>query len=283
MANEPRRLAAAGAGNEDLWDLSFSLNSVNNLIPDHQEVVSIPPDRNVLDAIMLMQANGFSQVPIIQGGVVLGSFSYRSFAQGVIQAQRHGQRIESLQVADCLESLHFAHVTDGLTDLLDEFDRRDAVLVGGPDRLLGLATTADALRFLFRLASPFILLQEIELALRHIIGTSIAPGTLESVIRKSIGQQYSDAPDKMPNSLDALSMAQYGTIICARDNYRLFQEVLGPNRTWTQSKLVSVNQLRNDVMHFRRQLTSEDLGTLISVREWLFLRLRVAKIQRSDR
>jgi predicted transcriptional regulator len=268
-----------GSENRDPRLLSFALNSVNNLIPERQDLVSVRPETMVLEALATMRAKGFSQLPVLKGDVVLGSFSFRSFAQGVVEAHKHGHKVEALQVADCLEQLQFARVTDELRDLLDQFDQRDAVFVGDPARILGIATAVDALRFLYRLASPFVLLQEIELALRFIISTCVDSTSLAEVIRAGVGNQYLERPGDIPSTIQDLTFSQYRSVICARDNYRRFAEVLGPNRSWTQSRLHPISDLRNDVMHFRRDLTVEDYGVLTSVREWLFLRLHVSRLQ----
>src|SRR5438309_6225376 len=35
----------------------------------------------------------------------------------------------------------------------------------------------------------------------------------------------------------ALGFAQYISVLCSRDNYARIEELLGPNRTWTASRL----------------------------------------------
>ena len=48
---------------------------------------------------------------------------------------------------------------------LDEFDLKDAILVGTQKRLKGIITVVDVLRYCFRVAAPCILIRQIELAI----------------------------------------------------------------------------------------------------------------------
>lgn len=63
-------------------DLASELfHRINRVIPQDQKVLIIEPGCLVRDAIALMGRHGYSQVPVVQNGEVLGVFSYRSFAQ----------------------------------------------------------------------------------------------------------------------------------------------------------------------------------------------------------
>jgi predicted transcriptional regulator len=65
-------------------DLASELfHRINRIIPEKQSLLTFPPGRLVKDAIALMRQNGYSQVPVVDNGEVLGVFSFRSFAQGV--------------------------------------------------------------------------------------------------------------------------------------------------------------------------------------------------------
>jgi hypothetical protein len=56
--------------------------------------------------------------------------------------------------------------TDEFAEWFDFIDRYDSALIGEPNRLQGIVTAMDILRYLYRVASPFVLLAEFELALR---------------------------------------------------------------------------------------------------------------------
>ena len=63
-------------------DLASELfHRINRIIPEDQSVLTILPGCKVRDAIALMRKHGYSHVPVVDNGEVLGVFSFRSFAQ----------------------------------------------------------------------------------------------------------------------------------------------------------------------------------------------------------
>src|SRR5712675_1370953 len=66
----------------DELDLASELfHRINRIIPENQELLVVPPNCLVRDAVDLMRKHGYSQVPVVQNKQVLGVFSYRSFAK----------------------------------------------------------------------------------------------------------------------------------------------------------------------------------------------------------
>jgi predicted transcriptional regulator len=156
-------------------DLASELfHRINRVIPIDQTILSVLPSCLARDAVELMRKHGYSQVPVVQNNVVLGVFSYRSFAQKAAKAELDvwtKQRCApgDLPVDEFLEQFRFASVKDEMTGVFDAMDKDNGVLIGAPERLIGVLTPMDFLRYLDRVASPFMLLSEIELALRTLI------------------------------------------------------------------------------------------------------------------
>jgi CBS domain-containing protein len=61
--------------------VSDLFHRINRIIPENQHLLVIPPDTSVPEAVILMHSHGYSQVPVVAGGEVLGVFSYRSFSE----------------------------------------------------------------------------------------------------------------------------------------------------------------------------------------------------------
>lgn len=163
---------------------------VKRVLPETQELVAFPPEKPVREALMLMQQRNFSQVPVVSGNEVLGVFSYKSFAQGILKLPPKERELLSLTVEVFLEDLKFAQITDELPTLLDEFDLKNAVLVGTEDRLQGIITAVDALRYFYRVASPYVMLYEVELAVRALIRDSVDDEVLRLCIDRSLRKHY---------------------------------------------------------------------------------------------
>src|SRR5690606_2295430 len=112
------------------------------------------------------------------GGEVLGVFSYRSFALKAMATLHEVKQQKSapgdLAVEECLEQFEFARVTDEMRQVFGAMDRDNGVLIGSPEKLQGILTPMDFLRYLYKVASPFVMLSEIELTLRALIRLAVS-------------------------------------------------------------------------------------------------------------
>jgi CBS domain-containing protein len=132
-------------------DLASELfHRINRIIPPDQVILTIPPDRRVRDAVVLMRNHGYSQIPVVNDGAVLGVFSFRSFAQGAANANLDEwmkQRCApgDLAVDEFLEQFEFARVTEEFGRAFDAMDRDNGILIGTPERLIGILTPMDFL------------------------------------------------------------------------------------------------------------------------------------------
>src|SRR6266699_1633271 len=93
---------------------------VNSLLPDEQSILSVRPGTPIREALELMRRHEFSQLPVIEGEFVIGTFSYRSFANRVEQLGRFD--VDHLEVDDCIEDLEFVRVTDELERMFPHLD-----------------------------------------------------------------------------------------------------------------------------------------------------------------
>jgi CBS domain-containing protein len=259
-----------------------SFYRVNSFLPDEQALVTIQPDSTVADAIRLMQENEFSQLPVVEGHQVLGVFSYRSFSARMLEIKQPvGMPIGDLPVDEFIENLEFVHISDDPASAFDLLDRDDAVLVGQPGRLQGILTAIDVLRRLYSIASPFVLLAEIELTLRSLIAICVDQDELEECVRNSLEGYYQG--DQMPLELQEMTFNDYVQIVGDGRNWSRFERVFGPGewkRKATRTKLTEVRDVRNDAFHFKRDLTNEDLKTLVTHRDWLFRTARRVEARR---
>jgi len=245
---------------------------VGQIIPDEQRLLTVPPDMCARDALQIMKENNVSQVPIVAKNEVLGVFSYRSFAQGVLQIGNK-EDPAALPVEAFAEDLRFAQIFDELEGLLDEFDLKDAVLVGSESKLQGIVTTVDALRYFYRVASPYVMLREIELAIRELIRASVDSRELSECIDKCIRRYYEEKSLRVPSSLEEMSFQDYVSIVTFKGYWLKFAANFGGAYSVAQTKLGRLPSLRNDVLHFRHELTAEEYDILREVRDWLLKRI----------
>jgi len=235
----------------------------------------VRPSTTAAEAIRQMQQHGFSQLPVVAGNEVLGIFSYKSFATGTLKLSNQPGRLDELPVDEFLEPAVFARVTDDLGAVFSQLDTRDSVLIGEPSRLQGIATPMDVLTYLYRIASPFVYLQETERALRALIHLALTTEQFQECVRVGLGHNYRDREAQLPTAPEELSFGEYALVMCSRDSWSSFERVLGSTRQRVLARLKPINELRNDVLHFRRELTGEDYQTLVAFRDWLLMKMRV--------
>ncbi len=251
---------------------------VNRAIPETQEVVTVDPPTTVGQALRLLSEKRFSQVPVVRGAEVLGSFSYRSFARraGLLQ-QGHGP-LEELPVEEFLEDLEIAHATEELASIFPALDRDDAVLIGARDGLQAVVTPMDVLRYLYRLTQPYVQLGEIERALRMVVATSVNPQELAECAGHALIHEYQGREDKLPTRPEHMTLGELVSVVRDGRNWPHFAPLLGSRRELVAARLRPLPNLRDDVFHFRRELTDDDRTTITEVRNWLLGKLRGTRL-----
>lgn len=254
--------------------LSALFHMVNRLLPEGQVVASVPPEMPARDALALMEKHGYSQVPVKQGDTVLGLFTYRAFALEVAKISDPKLDAASLTVEEFLHDQPvYARLSDEFRSLIDELDSKDCVVVSSREDLVAILTPMDVLRYLYTVANAFVLLEEIELALRTLIRAAIDEGeTFRECVAVALADKYKNA--SLPGTLEEMTFADYVALVRDGRNWGRFEAAFGGTRERVRGRLEPVGALRNDVFHFRRELSIEDHGQLTNCRDWLLLRVR---------
>ena len=248
---------------------------VESLIPKNQKIIDVTPEMTVAEAITIMENNDFSQLPVISDNEVFGLFSFRSLTQKLLTLKHNAIDFSMLPVNEFVEKPEYAQPSDEWHEILDKLDKNDVVLVGNRYKLAGLLTSMDVLNYLKDIASPFVLVAEIEKSLRRIIEECVNKEQLEECVRISLKDRYQ--VDEEPIPLNSMTLSDYIMIICNKDNWAHFKPAfgLGNVRNLTYDRLEEVRILRNDIFHFKRQLGEKDLDVLREQRKWLEMKARL--------
>jgi hypothetical protein len=221
-----------------------------------------------------MRELGYSQLPVIEGKSILGIFSYRAFALEAAKPREGNVDLASLPVEEFLdhEKTVFTRVTDDFRTLVDVLDQRDCVIVGGPEDLVGILTPMDVLRYLYSIANVFVLIEEIELALRTLIRSAIGTDELfQSCVENALTEKYKE---RLPKKIEDVTFSDYISLLRDGRNWQHFAESFGGTRERVRARLEPIGDLRNAVFHFRRELTQEDHEQLAACRDWLLRCIR---------
>jgi hypothetical protein len=256
--------------------LVASFHRAKSLIPNDQELITIPPEMSVSEAFKLMQKHRFSQLPVVAGDAVLGVFSYRSFSTKALARQNSTREpLGNLPVEDFLEDFEYAYANDDWNQVLRYLNQDDACFVGHRDGMEGMITPMDMLRYFREIAIPFITIAEIELSLRQIIQTCVEAGALPDALNKSLRTAYENR--EIPTHLNKMTFDNYVQIISNGENWPHFEKMFGSDdrtRRQTCHKLKQLGDWRNIIFHFRRRLEDRELEALAEHREWLHRRVR---------
>ena len=263
-----------GSESRSVTELFHCLNS---LLPLDQQIVDVSPDLLAVDALKKMDEHRFSQLPVVVGRAVLGVFSYRSFSNIVIkhsQTATKNQKFNPLElrVEDCMEKATFARVTDDFDQWFDFIGQHGAVLVGEQDRLQGIVSAMDILLYLYEVASPFVLITEIELGLRALMRFAVEPDTLAACARECLKEKYKE--EVPPTRLEDMTFNDYVQIVGDGRSWDHFKPIMGGSRDRTRARLVQLRDLRNVIFHFKRKITVEEYDTLVADRNWMLNRIR---------
>jgi CBS domain-containing protein len=217
--------------------------TIGNLPAALNGVLSIQPNATFEDAITQMLLNDYSQLPVLSGThTVRGAVTWRSIAKA-----RHAKSAATL--ADAIVPCEEVSYDRDLIDVLPILEEHDFVVVRDQkNRVAGIVTTADIAHAYSELASPFLLIGEIDQMLRRTL-SRIYP--LEDVVR------WCD-PDgsRGLSSFEDLDMGDYQYILENPDRWRSLEWPLG--RTAFIRRLAELREIRNDVMHFNQDAIPPD-------------------------
>lgn len=254
---------------------------INRIIPQDQEILTFPPELTCNEAITQMRRTGYSQVPVVSDGEVLGVFSYRSFAHnaGTVTLRELNQSQQApgeMQVVECLDKFEYTRVTEEMTKVFDAMDKDLGILVGTPEKLVGILTPMDVLRYLHGIAQPFVLLSEIEHALRSLIGLAVTNEQLCICAKQALKDLYDGDDTKVPTQLERMTFDNYRLLVVRGENWPLFEATFGGSRARADGKMKAIGELRNDVFHFKRLITTDDVEVLTTHRDWLLTKAKQA-------
>ena len=214
----------------------------------HRRPTIVDPDSPLHAATTLMLLNDYSQLPVTKN---------RRKIQGMISWESIGSRlssgVECGLVRHCMNpEVKEARLGSPLLDAVSDIAKHGYTLVRDDTNLIvGIVTTSDLSREFFDLASPFLLIGEIEKYLHAIVQGRFTVEELQRVLPE--GLTASGTAD--------LTLGGYCRLLSTEENWRKLG--LSFNRKEFIERLEAVRAVRNDIMHFRPDgLDPQDLEPL---------------------
>jgi CBS domain-containing protein len=222
---------------------------ISRLEAANRPPIYIAPDATLIDAVTLMLANGFSQLPVMTN---------ERDVKGIISWSSIGSRMalgkQETIVKDFMEPHQEMRPNDSILSAINIINQYDYVLIRRDDRKIAGIVTASDLNYQFKqISESFMLLSEIENYIRRLI---------EPKFTVEILQSAKDPNDpRVIKSVSDLTFGEYIRLL--EDPSRWDMLGLSISRKIFCDKVDQTRKIRNDVMHFDPDgVPNEDLKAL---------------------
>lgn len=217
----------------------------------NKRLIVVNNDAPLTKAVTLMLQHDFSQLPVMQGErEVRGVVSWKSIGSRLALAQK------CALVKDCKEDARIIDSHRTLFEAIPTIVEAGYVLVRDQQdrRIIGIVTASDLSLQFQELSEPFLLLREIELHIRQILGPKLASSDFDILKTQSASSRKLDG-------VDDLTISQY---IALFQNDQIWSKLgLRIDPKEFAALLEEVRSIRNEVMHFDRDpMTRDQLDTL---------------------
>jgi hypothetical protein len=235
----------------DPGDLPLQLPLHPMLVRDvpswNRPVVRVPPEYDIGQAQARLAANNCSLLAVMSGDQdLIGAVTWELIAKARVQKLVPDLKDATLAPAPA------ARCDEELLENIDMIEKYGFFFVRGTDdRVCGLVTAADLSVAYRRLTTPYFQLGEIERCLRHCINTHFSTEQMRAAVNRN---------KHRINSADDMEFGQY-------------KEVLGDDALWSTlsfgfdhvtfiDELDEARKVRNKIMHFGKELTSDEQAKL---------------------
>lgn len=236
--------------------------SARELIAERGRPVTIDPGTSLATAVDLMITNDYSQLPVVDpADRVLGIVTTDS----ILRAQVYfGSILASLRAADALMTSVVRPLDHELRDLLDDL-RDDAVvlIVDNEECLKGIVTHYDASVYLRRQVEDMLLVQDIETTVRELVRWAFPGAYGEADLQAAVHARW---PDR---TFDKLTFFQYAELFLDESRWDTYKEAFPLDPQLIRHLLKDARETRNELAHFRREVTAKERDQLLFCRNWL--------------
>lgn len=233
---------------DDEDDLGLSLGNLPNAMT---EPTSVQPNHELCVAITHMTLDDYSQLPVIDtGGGLRGAVTWKSIAHAALTGTT---TLVHQALVDAPDRPFDAELIDVLPELLTS----GFIVVMGPDKeVAGIVTMADVVEAYGDLASPFIVVGEIDHLLRRVLRTQLTETELADAVSTAT---------RHVGSFDDLTFGDYQSLLGRKELWSQLGTVL--DKKVFVRRLDEVRRMRNSLAHFDPDPLEE--GELDKLRRFL--------------
>ena len=229
--------------------------SVEHLLEEQGNVIVIQKTDTITTALDLMVEHDFSQLPVVnENGMLLGMITYESIMRA---ARSFDTKLDKLSIPDAMVNAPFHYREDDLFDLLDELKLTNAVVIVEPEKyVVGIVTSYDASRFLRNRTEDLMHVEDIEFIIKDLI-------------KRIYTQRGKQSTSKTVKPFEELNLGDYINLLMSRDIWKFCAPILNIEKEALSELLVRVRQPRNDLAHFRPEISPRSREELRYCANWL--------------
>jgi CBS domain-containing protein len=255
--------------------------SVDHLIENQKKVLSIQKTDQLTHALDLMIEYDYSQLPVIdENGRIFGMVTYES----ILRATRSfSAKIDKLLARDAIVKAPHHYREDDLFDILDDLMDRNVVVIIEPEGFpIGIVTSYDSAKFLRNRTEDLLYIEDIEFIIKELIKKAYANSKgqienekMENVVIKPNEPRSAQSGSKKPKTLEELTLADYINLLMSREIWGFVTPILQIQKESLHQMLDNVRQTRNDLAHFRGEISPSSRDELRNCANWLRKRYQV--------
>jgi predicted transcriptional regulator len=241
----------------------FDFFTIRSLMDNLPPLVTIDANAPTRDAVAKMCTKDYSQLPVVEDNNCVGSVTLGSILRQLRKEDKKGNlglgfmKWPVKRFVD--KNPRFVSPDDGLLKHIEWMADKGFILVGSPSKLEAIITNYDMVCFFKHTTEPFLLLREIETALRYIVRQKLQSQELKKALASVKNEK-----GLTPSSLDELAFNDLRQLILA--NWTKLQDIfLDHNKT--DKQLQEIRNLRNEIFHFRARLSASKLDQLKALRD----------------
>jgi CBS domain-containing protein len=251
---------------------------VKHMIEGKSLPICVNKEDTVTEAISLMIEHDFSQLPVIIKkadnvfNFPIGMITYESILRGI---RNFNAKLEDLKVRDVIVSAPIYTVDDDLFDILNRLKDANAVLITVDFfDLVGIVTSFDATEYFRNRTEDLMRVEDIELMLKDFILEAYNDDTgnlIEEKLQVAIDKISikSNPTDTRKKTFNQLSLGEYIALLTLKETWTFFESVLNVKRCYVNDLLEGVREARNDLAHFRGDISAQQRDRLKFAVEWL--------------
>lgn len=241
---------------------------VGALFPGEIRLGVVDCESSVRDALREMTERRYSQLLVTEANKFCGVFSLWDLARALLDAP--DEALTELRIRDLMDTgVPTVKVTDSLDHVLVLMREHESLPVVSPHGPQAVVTRTDVLDYFHRIARRFLLVEDIERTLRELISACVPDDRLAECATVALAHKYEQEDRPPPLLLHEMTFQDCVSLIDNKQNYGAFFEKAVGLRSFLKARLGRAASLRNDVFHFRREITSGDLDNLRHIRDWL--------------